>query len=128
MASPLILISGSTDDRGAEFTDYSLSLSMNYPRALLAAGGRPWLLPCLPERAFIAASVRDCDGILLTGGDDIAPELYTDSLPESIRRTLQCAHAARDSFELLLIKEAFRQRKSLLCICRGHQILNVALG
>ena len=43
---PIILISGSTDDKGAEFTDYSLSLSMNYPLALKAAGGLPWLLPC----------------------------------------------------------------------------------
>src|SRR5262245_43484803 len=35
--APVVLISGSTDDRGAEFTDYSLSLSMNYPLALMAA-------------------------------------------------------------------------------------------
>ena len=43
-------------------------------------------------------------------------------------RTVHRAHAARDSFEYLLVEETRRQRKPLLCICRGHQLLNVALG
>lgn len=126
--SPTILISGSTDDRGAEFTDYSLSLSMNYPQALAAAGGMPWLLPCEPERQFVAEAVRRADGILLTGGDDVDPTHYTRSLPPAVAKTVHRAHAARDSFELTLVSEALRQRKPLLCICRGLQLLNVALG
>lgn len=126
--SPAILISPSTDDRGSEFADFSLGLSMNYPLAIKAAGGMPWVLPCIPERRFVAEAVRRADGVLLTGGDDVDPKLYTKSLPEPVARTVQRAHAARDSFEILLIEEAFRQRKALLCICRGHQLLNVALG
>lgn len=125
---PVILISGSTDDKGAEFTDYSLSLSMNYPLALKAAGGLPWLLPCHPHRPFVAESVRRADGILLTGGDDIDPKLYIKWLPPKVAKTIHRAHRDRDLFELMLIAEVFRQRKPLLCICRGHQILNVALG
>ena len=125
---PIILISGSTDDKGSEFSDYSLGLSMNYPRAIIAAGGMPWLLPCQPEGRFVAEAVSRADGLLLTGGDDVDPKLYTKTLPASVAKTVQRAHAARDSFEILLINEAFRQRKPLLCICRGHQILNVALG
>ena len=125
---PIILISGSTDDKGAEFTDYSLSLSMNYPLALKAAGGLPWLLPCHPQRPFVAASVRRADGVLLTGGDDVDPKLYTNKLPSKVAKTVHRAHRDRDLFELILIDEVFRQRKPLLCICRGHQILNVALG
>ena len=73
--SPVVLISGSTDDRGAEFTDYSLSLSMNYPSALQAAGAQPWLLPCFAERRFVAEAVRGSHGVLLTGGDDLNPRL-----------------------------------------------------
>jgi putative glutamine amidotransferase len=125
---PTILISGSTDDKGAEFTDYSLSLSMNYPLALKAAGGLPWLLPCHPHRPFVAESVRRAEGILLTGGDDVDPKLYTKRLPPKVAKTVHRAHRDRDIFELMLIAEVFRQRKPLLCICRGHQILNVALG
>lgn len=125
---PFVLISGSTDDRGAEFTDYSLSLSMNYPRALKAAGAQPWLLPTEPDRGFVAGAVKRSQGVLLTGGDDVDPKLYTRRLPASVARTVQRAHAARDAFELMLIQEVLRQRKPLLCICRGHQMLNVALG
>jgi putative glutamine amidotransferase len=127
-AKPVILISGSTDDKGAEFTDYSLSLSMNYPSALAAASGMPWLLPCMPERRFVAEAIKLADGILLTGGDDVDPKLYTKKLPPKVAKTVHRAHRDRDLFELMLVEEVFRQRKPLLCICRGHQILNVALG
>jgi len=127
-AKPIILMSGSTDDRGAEFTDYSLSLSMNYPSALMAAGGLPWLLPCRPERRFVTAAVERANGVLLTGGDDVDPKLYTKRLPPKVAKTVHRAHRDRDLFELMLIDEVFRQRKPLLCICRGHQVLNVALG
>ena len=125
---PLILISGCTDDKGAEFTDYSMSLSMNYPLALRAGGGAPWLLPCEPDKSYVADAVRRCDGILLTGGDDVNPRLYTRRLPPKVASKVHREHPERDSFELLLIAEARRQRKPMLCICRGHQILNVALG
>lgn len=125
---PLILISGCTDDKGAEFTDYSMSLSMNYPLALRAGGGSPWLLPCEPDKDYVADAVRRCDGILLTGGDDVNPRLYTRRLPPAVAKKVHREHAERDRFELMLIQEAQRQHKPLLCICRGHQILNVALG
>ncbi len=125
---PTILISGSTDDQGSEFADFSLGLSMAYPRAVAAAGGMPWLLPTLPEKALVREAVRQSDGILLTGGDDVDPKRYTKTLPEAVLKTVQPAHVERDSFEILLIQEGLRQRKPLLCICRGHQILNVALG
>ena len=125
---PIILMSGCTDDNGAEFTDYSLSLSMNYPLALRAAGGLPWLLPCHAQRDFVAESVRHADGVLLTGGEDVDPKLYTTNLLPRVARTVHRARQDRDSFELMLIEEVTRQRKPLFCICRGHQLLNVALG
>ena len=128
-ANPVIAVSGSTDKRGVEFNDVSLSLSLNYPRAVLAAGGVPQILPCLPERDFVAEAVQNCDGVLLTGGDDVQPELYSqDSLPAELQKTVNAAAPERDLFELMLIDEVFRQRKPLLAICRGHQMLNVALG
>lgn len=127
-STPLVLISGSTDKKGVEFDDYSMSLSMNYPRALAAAGGMSWLLPCEPDPNLVAEAVRRSDGVLLTGGDDVDPKLYTKSLPPEVAKTVQREQADRDSFEVMLIEEVFRQRKPLLCICRGHQILNVALG
>src|SRR5216110_378343 len=128
-SNPIIAISGSTDKHGVEFKDASLSLSLNYPRAVLAGGGVPQILPCLPEREFVAEAVRNCDGVVLTGGDDVQPELYAkDSLPPQLQKTVSPAAPERDLFELMLIDEVFRQRKPLLAICRGHQMLNIALG
>jgi putative glutamine amidotransferase len=126
--SPLVLISGSTEKRGAEFSDTSLSLSLNYPKAIKAAGGIPSVLPCIADRDLVAEGVKRCEGVLLTGGDDVAPSLYTAKLPAALEKTVHLAAPERDVFELMLIDEVFRQRKPLLAICRGHQILNVALG
>jgi putative glutamine amidotransferase len=126
--APIILISGSTDRRGVEFGDCSLSLSLNYPLAIKAAGGLPWVMPCVPERDFVIESVGRSDGIMLTGGDDVQPQLYAQTVPPRLRQTLHLAAPERDLFELMLIDEVFRQRKPLLAICRGQQILNVALG
>ena len=125
---PLVLISGSTEKRGVEFTDFSLSLSHNYALAVKAGGGTPTVAPCIPDREFVAESVAQCDGVVLTGGDDIQPEIYRDHIPDSLARTVHAADAERDAFELMLVDEVFRQKKPLLAICRGHQLLNVALG
>src|SRR4051812_34823472 len=126
---PQILISGSTDKHGVEFRDASMSLSLNYPRAILAAGATPQILPCLPDAEYVADAVRNCDGVMLTGGDDVQPEMYRqDKLPGPLQKTVSPAAPERDLVELMLIREVFQQRKPLLAICRGHQLLNVALG
>jgi putative glutamine amidotransferase len=125
---PLILITPSSERNGAEFGDASCSLSDQYPRAIIAAGAVPWIFPCLPGAEIAAEAVRRCDGVMLTGGDDVQPCLYTDKLPDRLKKTVNPAEPARDLMELMLIQEVFHQRKPLLAICRGHQILNVALG
>jgi putative glutamine amidotransferase len=127
---PLILISPSVEKAGSEFHDRSISLSEAYPRAVAEAGGVPLTMPVGTERELIAECVRCCDGVLLTGGDDIEPRLYGNGLPAKLRRTVGTTPdgGERDLRELILIDEVFRQRKPLLAICRGHQLLNVALG
>ena len=96
----------------------------------MRAGGLPLALPALVSRELIAESVRRCDGVLLTGGEDVDPRLYGNGVPPRLRGTVAVTAdgGARDWRELVLIDEVFRQRKPLLGICRGHQILNVALG
>src|SRR5438128_1685674 len=126
--APLILIAPSTDRKGVEFHDYSLSLSDAYPRAIQIAGGIPWVLSGTPAREVIAESVQRSDGVLLTGGDDVQTELYAPKVPQKLKKTVMQADPARDFTELALIQEIFRQQKPLLAICRGQQILNVAFG
>ena len=76
----------------------------------------------------MAESVRRCDGVLLTGGEDVNPELYAKKLPAKLQKTVTKDPGERDLRELILVDEIFRQRKPVLGICRGHQIMNVALG
>ncbi len=69
------------------------------------------------------SDVADVDGIIIGGGDDISPDLYEGSLVAS--STLD---PARDRMEEELVGEAMTQGKPVLGICRGSQMLNVALG
>jgi putative glutamine amidotransferase len=126
----LILISPDIEAKGKEFGDLSSSLSGCYERALLEAGALPLTLPATISRDALAECVHRSDGVLLTGGDDVDPRLYAERLPARARRTVGITPdgGARDFRELLLLDEVFRQRKPLLAICRGHQLLNVALG
>jgi putative glutamine amidotransferase len=127
---PLILISPGIEKAGFEFNDQSISLSEAYPRAVTAAGGIPVIAPSGSSRETMAECVRRCDGVLLTGGDDVEPELYEKRLPAKVRRTVEPTPdgGERTLRELILIDEIFRQRKPTLAICRGSQLLNVALG
>ena len=127
---PLILVSPSVETKGAEFEDLSLSLSAPYERALLDAGALPWPILSLTSRDEIAECVRRADGVLLTGGEDVHPVLYDQKMPQRLRKKciLTPDGGCRDLRELMLVDEVFRQKKPLLAICRGQQILNVALG
>jgi putative glutamine amidotransferase len=127
---PLILITPSIEKRGVEFHDLSVSLSVKYENAVLQSGGIPIIIPISTDRAILAEIVRRVDGVLMTGGDDINPDIYTKKLPRAVRKTVCMTpdNGNRDLGELILIDEIFRQRKPLLAVCRGHQLLNVALG
>ena len=127
---PLILVSPNIESKGQEFADLSISLSARYQQALMNAGGIPLALPATVSREVIAESISRCDGVLMTGGEDVEPSLYAKNIPPKVKRTVivTADGGARDYREIVLIDEVFQQRKPLLAICRGHQILNVALG
>lgn len=125
---PLILVSAHTEKEGSEFPDAAISLSQRYSDAVFAAGGLPLVLPCTRDQSIVREAVRRSAGILLTGGEDVKPELYGPPLPAEVASTVVPAEGDRDLFELILIDETFRHARPLLAICRGQQILNVALG
>jgi putative glutamine amidotransferase len=111
-----------------EFGDNSSSLSCCYPDAIFAAGGRPLIMPMCTDANQVAEYVKQCDGVMLTGGDDVQPRLYAPELPQALQLRLGSIDLQRDLMEMLIIDAVFQQRKPLLAICRGQQILNVALG
>ena len=95
-----------------------------YVHAIELAGGAPVLLPYIEDVAVIQRLVEGCDGFLFTGGGDIDPRYYG----EAMRETCGTPTPARDTLELALFAEAVRTDKPILGICRGIQVLNVALG
>ncbi|MEN9575753.1 MAG: hypothetical protein RL514_3608 [Verrucomicrobiota bacterium] len=125
---PLILVTPCQQAAGTEFADASISLSNRYTQAINDAGGMPLVLPVTATRDQLAELVRRADGILLTGGEDIELKHYAPDTPPELAAKLGEVEPARDLLEFALVEEVFRQRKPLLCICRGHQMLNVALG
>ena len=87
-----------------------------YFQAITAAGGEP-VGGCLPEPDL------SCDGLLLCGGGDILPSLYGQE-----NRGSNPPEAGRDELEFPLVMEFFRMKKPIMGICRGMQVINVALG
>jgi len=86
------------------------------------------ILPIVPDRKFLRECVRRVRGVLLTGGDDLDPAIYRKRTPSRLRRTVNLDHPERDTVEFAVIEEVFQQQKPLLAVCRGLQMLNVALG
>ncbi|MGW7630330.1 gamma-glutamyl-gamma-aminobutyrate hydrolase family protein [Streptomyces griseoincarnatus] len=98
-------------------------LPAGYPRLVQRAGGLAAMLPPdAPEHA--AAAVARLDGLVIAGGPDVEPVHYG---AEPDPRTGPPARA-RDAWELALIRAALERGVPLLGICRGMQLLNVALG
>lgn len=88
-----------------------------------AAGGFPLLLTATRDAQEIKAAASKLDGFVFAGGSDIAPAFYGEEDRGTISPDLD-----RDSFELALCREALEKNRPLLGICRGCQLLNVALG
>jgi putative glutamine amidotransferase len=108
----------------AGFTDYGDYLGVALSRPLLAAGALPFALPYLEDVGARAAVLDRVDGLLLGFGRDIDPARYG----AGPHPALTAVSRHRDAFELALVHEALERDLPLLGICRGMQIVNVALG
>ncbi len=94
-----------------------------YTDAVMKAGGTPILLP--PAQPSEAPRVLDrLDGILLSGGGDIEPRLYGGKYHDDMYQIDE----SRDLYEFELSRGARDRRMPVLAICRGLQVMNVALG
>lgn len=101
-----------------------VTLNTAYVRALEGAGLIPLAVPTMLAPSLAAASLEAVRGLVLTGGEDVAPERY-GATPHP---RLGDVDSIRDAAEIALIEAARARRLPILAICRGIQILNVALG
>ena len=97
---------------------------LDYIEGVAGAGGAPVVLPPTGDEGAAEAVIHSLDGLLLSGGSDLDPGYYGEEpLPE-----LGITLPERDAFETVLVGQALRRGIPIFGICRGMQVLNVALG
>lgn len=119
---PIIGVAGAWFERRRSSPISGIGLS--YLRAIEAAGGIPLLIHLTEDQDVIDVHYQQCQGLLFCGGGDIAPAHYGQA-PHPL---LDEVEELRDYIELSLARRAAAERKPMLGICRGIQLINVALG
>lgn len=99
-------------------------MSQKYVRTLVSAGAVPWLVPLLDDDETLRAIYEGLDGLFLPGGVDIDPASYNEE------KALFCGRVDpdRDRTEITLARWAMEDRKPVLAVCRGAQLLSVTAG
>lgn len=99
-------------------------LNAAYIRSVIKAGGVPLMLSPLMGPSYAARALDGVDGLILTGGEDMDPAWY------NAERSPLCnpPNRERDLFELALFASARQRELPIFGICRGIQVINVALG
>jgi putative glutamine amidotransferase len=97
---------------------------LDYIEGVVGAGGAPVVLPAAGDERVAEAVVHSLDGLLLSGGSDLDPCYYGEEPVPELGVTIP----ERDSFEMTLVRLALRLGMPIFGICRGMQVMNVALG
>lgn len=121
---PLVLIPGRHSEKAAGHRTAVVSSGRFYTDAIERAGGIALVLPPTSNLDVVRQATKRCDGFVFLGGGDVSPTTYGQQQTSD----LYGVNESLDAFELLVLSQAIELDKPILAICRGHQILNVALG
>lgn len=125
------LAAGNVESYHPRFADLHLDVVWSdNARRVHEAGGIPVILPFESSNSDV---VERLDALLLTGGQDVHPDLWGGdpsrvSADADPRRDANVHDRERDVYEISLVRAAVERRLPVLGICRGHQVLNIALG
>ena len=100
------------------------SVNNTYVNSVLMNGGIPYLIPVTDNVEVLRQIVSELDGIIFTGGEDYEPAYYSDAAHEKLGEV----NVTRDTYDLTLFKLALDHNLPTLGICRGLQLINVAMG
>lgn len=120
--SPIIGITTNQSTNAYGFP--TVMLMQAYIKAIMEAGGVPVLIPSLIAEEGWDVLYSRLDGILFSGGGDIGPQYF----PGELHPRIDDVDLQRDSIELKMVQAAASDGKPFLGICRGCQVMNVALG
>lgn len=115
---PLIAVSANLNDT------WGSTIAQAYTDAVIKAGAEPMLLPITNDYEVLVAQLARCDGLLLSGGDDINPYFLDEDPIPQLAETNTC----RDKYDLALIHLAAKLCMPVLGICRGEQLMGAAMG
>ena len=124
MSRPLVALSASSKLPSRPGATERVRVNSAYVRAIQSAGLVPLIVPPTLSRSEASTLMAAVAGVVLSGGEDVDPARYgAEPHPAT-----QPPHAARDATELALVEAARDAKRPVLAICRGMQLLNVALG
>jgi len=106
---------------------YTYQLKAGYVEGISRFGGQPFIIPSLcgtPDAENINLIISRIDGLLLSGGQDVHPRFFGEEPHFAIGRV----NPQRDDMELVLCRQAVKSGMPVFGICRGVQLLNIALG
>lgn len=119
MKSPIIGITPSFYSVSERFV-----LNLEYVESVKEAGGIPFIIPYIDNSVNdVKGILSKIDGLLLAGGGDVLPKFFGEE-PESTKLVVP----KRDRFEIKIIRDCYKNKIPVLGICRGCQIMNVAMG
>lgn len=101
-----------------------MGINADYIYSIANAGAYPIIFSLIDDEEYMNEILKDVDGIVITGGDDIDPLRYGEE-PKELQGPID---VIRDIFDLKIIEKAIKLNKGILGICRGHQSLNIYFG
>jgi putative glutamine amidotransferase len=101
---------------------------VSYSEAVELGGGIPLIVPITRDKAVLDHFLKTCDGWLLTGGGDVSAKFYAPKMPAVQRKKISGADEVRDEMEIYVLRKLRERDEPLFGICRGIQVMNVALG
>lgn len=101
-----------------------IKMNNTYVNAVVQSGGIPIVLPIIKELSDVEKYLDLVDGLILTGGGDVSSILFG----EEPLKEVDTICLSRDNMEIQLFKKAYERNIPVLGICRGLQVINIALG
>ena len=118
--------SSSSDDGNVGYVyNGTARLLGTYIETVIRAGGVPVILPAVKDSASCAEILSRLDGVMISGGEDVNPAYYGEDIIENARVGV---NSQRDTVDMLIARTALAMKKPIFAICRGFQLLNVAMG